>query len=52
LVGQEARRELEEALVHILGAEASSEAALIVDKHRPSRLTVVRLSVHIVFPRE
>jgi hypothetical protein len=43
LVGQEARRELEEALVHVLGAEASPKAALTVDKHWPSRLTVVEL---------
>jgi hypothetical protein len=43
LVGQEARRELEEALVHVLGAEASPEAVLIVDKHRPSHLTVAGL---------
>jgi hypothetical protein len=43
LVGQEARRELKEALAHVLGAEASPEATLTVDKHRPSRLTVARL---------
>jgi hypothetical protein len=43
LVGREARRKLKEALAHVLGAEASSKAALTVDKHRPSRLTVVRL---------
>jgi hypothetical protein len=43
LVHREARRELEEALVHVLGAEASPEAALTVDKHRPSRLTVAGL---------
>jgi hypothetical protein len=43
LVGQEARRELEEALVHVLGAEASPEAALTVDKHWPSRLTIAEL---------
>jgi hypothetical protein len=41
LVGREARRELEEALVHVLGAEASPEATLIVDKHQPSYLTVI-----------
>jgi hypothetical protein len=41
LVGREARRELEEALAHVLGAEASPEAALTVAKHRLSRLTVV-----------
>jgi hypothetical protein len=40
LVGQEARRELKEALVHVLGAEASPEVVLTVDKHRPSCLTV------------
>jgi hypothetical protein len=33
LVDREARRELEEALAHILGAEASTEAALTVDKY-------------------
>jgi hypothetical protein len=43
LVNQEARRELEEALVHVLGVEASPEAALTVAKHRSSRLTVVGL---------
>jgi hypothetical protein len=43
LVGREARRELKETLVHVLGAEASPEAALTVDKHRPSHLTVVGL---------
>jgi hypothetical protein len=43
LVCREARRELEEALVHVLGAEASPEAILTVDKHRLSRLTVARL---------
>jgi hypothetical protein len=43
LVGREARRELKEALAHVLGAEASSEAALTLDKHRPSRLTVAGL---------
>jgi hypothetical protein len=46
LVGREARRELKEALAHVLGAEASPEAALTVDKHRPSHLTVVRLCCH------
>jgi hypothetical protein len=35
--------ELKEALVHVLGAEASPEAALTVDKYRPSRLTVAGL---------
>jgi hypothetical protein len=43
LVVREARRELKEALVHVLGAEASPEAALTVDKHRLSRLTVAGL---------
>jgi hypothetical protein len=43
LVGQEARREFEEASAHILGAEPSPEAALTVAKHRPSHLTVVGL---------
>jgi hypothetical protein len=43
LVGREARRELEEALAHVLGAEASPEAALTIDKHRPSRLTIAGL---------
>jgi hypothetical protein len=33
LVNREARRELKGALAHILGAEASLDAALIVDKH-------------------
>jgi hypothetical protein len=40
LVGSEDRRELEEAMVHVLGAEASPEAALTVDKHQPSCLTI------------
>jgi hypothetical protein len=43
LVDREARRELKKALAHVLGAEASPEAALTVDKHRPSRLIVVGL---------
>jgi hypothetical protein len=43
LVDREARRELKEALAHILGTEASLEAALTVDKHRSSRPTVVGL---------
>jgi hypothetical protein len=30
-------------LAHVLGAEASPKAALTVDKHRPSRLTVAGL---------
>jgi hypothetical protein len=46
LVGREARRELEEALTHVHGAEASPEATLTVDKHRPSRLTVAELCCH------
>jgi hypothetical protein len=43
LIGQEARREFEEASVHVLGAEASLEAALTIAMHRPSRLTVAGL---------
>jgi hypothetical protein len=43
LGGREARREIKEALAHVLGAEASPEAALTVDKHQPSRLTIARL---------
>jgi hypothetical protein len=43
LVDREARRKLEEALAHMLGAKASLEAALTIDKHQPSRLTVVGL---------
>jgi hypothetical protein len=43
LVGREARRELKEALAHVLGAEASLEAALTINKHRPSHLTVAGL---------
>jgi hypothetical protein len=43
LVSREARRELKEALVHVLGAEPSPEATLTVDKHRPSRLTIAGL---------
>jgi hypothetical protein len=43
LVDREARRELKKALAHVLGAEASPEAALTIDKHRPSHLTVARL---------
>jgi hypothetical protein len=46
LVGREARKELEESLVHVLGAEASPEAALTVNKHRSSRLTVAGLRCH------
>jgi predicted RNase H-like HicB family nuclease len=33
LVSREARRELKEALALVLGAEASPEAALTIDKH-------------------
>jgi hypothetical protein len=40
LIGREARRELEEAPAHVLGAEASPEAALTITKCRPSRLTI------------
>jgi hypothetical protein len=43
LVGREARRELKEALAHVLGVEASPEAALTVDKHQSSLLTVAGL---------
>jgi hypothetical protein len=43
LVGQETRKKLKEALAHVLGAEASPEAALTVDKHHLSRLTVAGL---------
>jgi hypothetical protein len=43
LVGREARRELEEASMHVLGAEASPEAALTVTKDRLSHLTVAGL---------
>jgi hypothetical protein len=43
LIGWEARRELDEASVHVLGVKASPEAALTVTKHRPSRLTIARL---------
>jgi hypothetical protein len=46
LVSREARRELEEALAHVLGAEASPEAALTIDKHRRSRLTIAGLRFH------
>jgi hypothetical protein len=42
-MGREARRELEEASAHVLGAEASPEATLTVTKHQPSRLTVAGL---------
>jgi hypothetical protein len=43
LVGREARREFKEASVHVFGAEASSEAAPTVAKHRSSHLTVAGL---------
>jgi hypothetical protein len=43
LVGREAKREYEEASMHILVAEASPEAAITVAKHWPSCLTVARL---------
>jgi hypothetical protein len=43
LVGREARRELEEALAHILGAEASPETTHTVDQHQLSSLTVAGL---------
>jgi hypothetical protein len=43
LVGQEARRSLKEALVHVHGAKASLKATLAVDKHRPRCLTVAEL---------
>jgi hypothetical protein len=46
LVSRGARRELEEALAHVLGAEASSEAALTIAKHWPSRLIVAGLRCH------
>jgi hypothetical protein len=43
LVGREARRELEEALAHILGAEASPETTHTIDQHQLSSLTVAGL---------
>jgi hypothetical protein len=43
LFSREARRELKETLAHVLGAEASPEAALTVDKHRLSHLTIAGL---------
>jgi hypothetical protein len=46
LVHREARRELEEALAHILGVEASPEAALTIHKHRLSCLTIAGLHYH------
>jgi hypothetical protein len=41
LVSREARREFKEALAHVLGAEASPEAALTITRLRLSRLTIV-----------
>jgi hypothetical protein len=46
LVRPKARRELKEALAHVLGAEASPEVALTVDKHRSSHLTVAGVCCH------
>jgi hypothetical protein len=43
LVGREVRSELEEALAHILGAEASPDAALTINMHWPSRINIVGL---------
>jgi hypothetical protein len=43
LIGREARRELEEASAHVLGAEASPEAALTITKHRPSHVIIAGL---------
>jgi hypothetical protein len=43
LIGQEARRELEEDSAHVLGVKASPEADLTITKHRLSRLTVAGL---------
>jgi hypothetical protein len=43
LIGREPRRELEEALAHVLGAEASPEPTLTVTKQRPSRLIIAGL---------
>jgi hypothetical protein len=43
LVGREARREFKEASAHVLGAEASPEAALTISKHWPSQLTIAGL---------
>jgi hypothetical protein len=40
LIGQEARGELKEASMHVLGAEASLEATLTVTKHQSSCLFV------------
>jgi hypothetical protein len=46
LICREARREVEEALAHVLGAEVSPEAALTDAKHQPSHLTVAGLRCH------
>jgi hypothetical protein len=43
LISWEPRGEFEEAPTHILGTEASPEAALTVTKHRPSCLNVAGL---------
>jgi hypothetical protein len=43
LISRDARRELKEAMMYILGAKASPEAALAVTKHRPRRLTIAAL---------
>jgi hypothetical protein len=43
LVDREARRELEEALAHVIRAKASPEATLTIDKQQPIRLTVAGL---------
>jgi hypothetical protein len=42
-MSREARGELEEASVHVLGAEASPKASLTITKHQSSRLTIVGL---------
>jgi hypothetical protein len=49
LVCREARRELKEALAHVLGAEASLEAALTINKHRSSCSPPIKVSIH-TFP--
>jgi hypothetical protein len=46
LVSQEVRRELKEALAHVLGAEASLEAALTIAKYWLGRLIVAELYCH------
>jgi hypothetical protein len=43
LVYREARRELKEALAHVLGAKASAEADLTIDKNWLSRRTIAGL---------